>query len=98
MLDPAFGYEATLPPEVAGGPRERAVRAAYRLLWDVAVDGRLVRLGALPPRVRDERLRELTRAFPRLGDAVAATFERLFAGRGLTHRWLLALASGGGIP
>jgi hypothetical protein len=95
MLDPAFGYKAALPPDVAGGPRERVVRGHYRIVWDAYVDGRLVRRGALPAGVRAERRVEFGRAFPRLGAGTEAAFDRFFGGRGLTHAALLAFAAGG---
>jgi hypothetical protein len=91
MLDPAFGYEAALPASVAGGPRGRAVRDHYRVLWDAGVDGRLVRRGMLPGTARQDRLADLARAFPHLG---AAVLDRIFDAPWLTHAALVALATG----
>jgi hypothetical protein len=94
MLDPAFGYEAALPRDIAGGPRAHAVRDKYHVLWNSYVDGRLLRRGLLPVAVREERVVEFGRAFPRLGGATAAAFEAFFGGRDLTHAALLAFACG----
>jgi hypothetical protein len=91
MLDPAFGYEAALPASVAGGPRGRAVRDHYRVLWDAWVDGRLVRRGVLPETAREDRLADFARAFPHLE---AAVFDHIFGAPWLTHRSLVALATG----
>jgi hypothetical protein len=87
MLDPAFGYEPALPAEVPRG-RERALRANYRVLWNAYVDGRLVRLGALPTTVLDDHRRTFARA------GVAHALEELCMAGGITHRRLLALAGG----
>jgi hypothetical protein len=95
MLDPRFGYAPSLPEDVAGGARESVVRGNYRVLWDAYVDGRLVRLGAVPPAVRAARLAEFVRAFPHLGEGAEAAFERLFCAKELTHAELLAFAAGG---
>ena len=95
MLDPRFDYRPTLGPEAGGGARESGVRDNYRVLWNVYVDGRLVRAGLVPPGVRVERLREFARAFSGLGEATEAAFERFYGGRALTHAELLAFAAGG---
>lgn len=95
MLDPAFGYEPTLPRGAAGGPRERVVRGSYRLVWDVYVDGRLMRRGMLPAAVRGERLAEFRRAFPHLEPRSEAAFDAFFEAASLTHAALLAFAAGG---
>jgi hypothetical protein len=95
MLDPAFRYEAALPRDVSGGPRERVVRGNYRVLWDVSVDGRLRRRGVLPAAVRGERLADFARAFPHLGDRTEAAFEAFFDAPRPTHAAMLAFAAGG---
>jgi hypothetical protein len=94
MLDPAFGYEAALPREVAGGPAERMVRGNYRVLWNAYVDGRLVRRGLLPAAARPERLAEFRRAFPHRALHAEAAFDAFFDGRDVTHAALLAFARG----
>jgi hypothetical protein len=94
MLDPGFGYEATLPASVGDGPRGRVVRDNYRLLWDTWVDGRLLRRGRLPATARRDRLTDFTRAFGHLGVAVEAVFDRIFGADQLTHSALVAFAAG----
>jgi len=95
MLDPDFGYAPSLPAHAVGGPRERLVREGYRVLWDAYVDGRLARVGRMPPTARRARLGEFARAFPYLGSAAEAAFTRFFDGPALTHAELLAFAIGG---
>jgi len=94
MLDPRFGYEPALPECVAGSARERAVRDTYRILWDVYVDGRLVRAGLVPAAARVDRVRDFARAFSHLGDGLEAAFSRVFDTSELTHADLLGLATG----
>ena len=92
MLDPDFGYEPRLPsPDGTAFDHARAGR--YRALWDVYVDGRLVRLGRAPSTRRAERLREFRRAFPALGEGTEATFERFFDADRCTHAGLVAFAT-----
>lgn len=45
MIDPAFGYERTLPCSDDGPSRDNVLRDRYRVLWDVTIDGRLARAG-----------------------------------------------------
>jgi hypothetical protein len=96
MVDAAFGYEAALPLNIAGGPRAQVVRDRYRVLWNSYVDGRLLRRGHVPPAARQERIAEFGRAFPGLGARTGATFEKFFGGQRLTHAALLAFACGEG--
>jgi hypothetical protein len=95
MLDPGFGYETTLPPGAAGSARERVIRENYRVLWNVWVDGRLVRQGVLPAAARAARLAEFARAFPHLADGAETAFDRFFGAHQLTHAALVALATDG---
>lgn len=92
MLDPRFGYAATLPPATGSGPREKVFRDNYRVLWSAFVDGRLVRRGVLPAQVRAERLADFARAFTELGAGTAAVFDHVFGRDDLTHAELVAFA------
>jgi hypothetical protein len=92
MIDPAFGYEPTLPRTDQGPYADLALKERYRVLWDTWVDGRLARTGRVPSWVRDERLREFARVFPGLPDATRHAFERFFDSAHLTHRDLVASA------
>jgi hypothetical protein len=94
MLDAAFGYDTVLPADVAGGPRAHVVRDRYRVLWNSYVDGRLLQRALVPPTVREERLAEFGRAFPRLGARTLGAFDRFFGGQQVTHAALLAFACG----
>jgi hypothetical protein len=84
MLDPAFGYR----PDLGMGKRTRAeqelVRARYRVLWDLAVDGR--EGCPVPP---EQRRAELDRAFSALDPGQRA---RLAAAAPRTHDALLSVA------
>jgi hypothetical protein len=93
MLDPAFGYEPRLPAQPAGPAHDRRLQDRYRVLWDCSIDGRLARLGHVPPVSRDARLREFQRAFACLGECAEPCFERLHSGPRPRHRELVALAA-----
>ena len=55
----------------------------------------LLHVAALvPPTVREERLAEFGRAFPRLGAHTLGAFDRFFGGRHVTHAALVAFACG----
>jgi len=95
MLDPAFGYSARVD---AGAAREALLRARYRVLWDVSVDGRLARRGHGSPDARARRWHEFRRTFAELADATATTFVRVWSEDRVTHAELLALASGARRP
>lgn len=91
MLDPAFGYQPTLPG--GGDPgHERLSRERYRVIWDASVTGRLVRRGvATDDAVADAR-RAFAAAFPMLGPAVDETFQGLVDGEIRTHAEWAAFA------
>jgi hypothetical protein len=74
------------------------LRARYRVLWDVSVDGRLARRGHALPDARAGRWREFRAAFAELADSVETTFARLWDADGVTHAELLALAAGARRP
>jgi len=92
MLDPAFGYERSLPPCDTGGLTETIVRDRYRILWDATIDGRLQRAGVLPSNVRTARRREFEAAFPMLGDKAATAFDAWFDQDRPTHDDLVTFA------
>jgi hypothetical protein len=91
ILDPAFGYERTVA--WGDGPLpETAFRERYRVLWDVAIDGRLVRAGRIGAEARVARLGDFARTFPMLGDATERVFDRWFGRRQPTHADMVAFA------
>ena len=93
MLEPGFGYEPRLRPEVVGPFPERLLRDRYRVLWDATIDGRLVHRGLASPAVRTERFREFARSFPMLGACAEETFARFFDGSRFSHADLVAFAA-----
>lgn len=91
MLDPQFGYEPELhiPEE---GMARRLVQDRYRVLWDTTIDGRLVREGQAPMRVRRRRLQDFARAFPMLDPDLERHFARYFDQAGHHHAELVSCA------
>lgn len=77
MLDPAFGYERSLPAADADVP-ENLLRDRYRVVWDVTIDGRLSHARLTDSARRAARFAEFARAFPRLGARAEEAFARWF--------------------
>ena len=92
MLDPSFGYERDLPPAEAGPSHDALLRARYRVLWNVTVDGRLQRRDLAAQGARDRRHREFCETFAMLGDRVRPEFERWWQMTCPTHACLLDFA------
>jgi len=93
MLDPSFNYLPHLPLSSAGPAHEQLLKNRYRVLWNVYVDGRLVRCGLAQTEDRAERFAEFAVAFPMLGERTVEAFERFFEGNGLTHGDLVSFAT-----
>jgi hypothetical protein len=91
MLDPAFGYERTLP-STTDVPSETILRDRFRVLWDVTIDGRLARASLVDPRVEAARRREFEATFPMLGSGARDAFDAWFERDRPTHDDLLAFA------
>ena len=92
MLDPAFGYEPTLPAAEGGPTHDRLLAERYRILWDATIDGRLARRGWAPESARGEHLAEFSRAFSMLGDDTERIFSRFFNSESPAHAELAAFA------
>jgi hypothetical protein len=92
MLDPAFGYERSLPPSDDGPSSDNIVRDRYRVLWDVTIDGRLARAGLVHDRVRAARWREFSETFAMLGDRRRDAFDDWFDRTRPTHAAMAACA------
>ena len=92
MLDPAFGYERSLPPSDDGPSADNIVRDRYRVLWDVTIDGRLARAGLGHPDARAARCREFGATFSMLGDRAGDMFEEWFDRIVPTHQAVAAFA------
>lgn len=91
MLDPAFGYQRSLPPS-DNGPADNIVRDRYRVLWDVTIDGRLARAGLGSDRARAARWQEFRVTFSMLGDHGCDAFDNWFDRIRPTHAALAAFA------
>lgn len=92
MLDPAFGYERTLPPADDGPSADNILRDRYRVVWDVTIDGRLARAGRGSAGTRDARCREFREAFPMLGEGFQSAFAPWWNEPCPTHADLVAFA------
>ncbi len=92
MLNPAFGYDRTLPPSDDGPSSDNILRDRYRVLWDVTIDGRLARRGRADPQARETRRQEFVATFAMLGDAGPRLFDDWFDRMEPTHRALVAFA------
>jgi len=92
MIDPAFGYERTLPASEEGPSADNILRDRYRVLWDVTIDGRLARAGVANRYTRDARWREFAATFAMLGERCPHAFEAWFDCTRPTHESLVAFA------
>lgn len=92
MVDPAFGYRPELAPSGRYQHQHGLARERYRLLWDISIDGRLVKAGKPPAATRDQRWAEFNPAFAFWTDARRAeVFEALWSNPAPTHASLEAL-------
>lgn len=98
MLSPAFGYEREIPPSGDGPSHDNILRDRYRVLWDVTIDGRLVRAGLLDDRAREARWHEFRAAFRMSSDQGRRVFDEWFDRTEPTHAALLAFAGTGPAP
>ena len=78
MLDPGFAYEPTLPKADAGPTYDTLITNRYRVLWDVTINGRMLRRGWCDASVRGQQFSEFSHAFPMLGDRTEELFSRFF--------------------
>lgn len=92
MLDPAFGYQRSLPPSDDGPSSDNIMRDRYRVLWDVTIDGRLTRAGLCGDGVRAARWQEFAATFSMLGEGSRAAFDDWFDRIPPTHAALAAFA------
>lgn len=93
MVSPSFGYSREVGAPGQTVSQQRLVRARYRLLWDVTIDGRLTRLGRGSADSLEQCHREFERAYCFLGEQkMAGEFETLWHGDSPSHEKLMALA------
>jgi hypothetical protein len=93
MVDPAFGYAPELPASICHSSA-RLARERYRLLWDISIDGRLIRSGKLTMGTAASRRAEFDLAFVFWPEWQRhETFEQLWNDPMPGHQRLLALAT-----
>jgi hypothetical protein len=92
MLDPGFAYEPALPKTDGGPTYDTLITNRYRVLWDVTINGRMMRRGWISASIRDEQLRDLRYAFSMLEEKSGELFSRFFDGERPTHPELAAFA------
>jgi hypothetical protein len=93
MLDPAFGYQRSLPPSDGGPSADNILRARYRAVWDATIDGRLARAGCAPAAALDGRWRDFSAAFAMLGDGCRGAFQSWWDEDRPTHAAIVAFAA-----
>lgn len=94
MLDPAFGYSPGLGLPEQNAAQRQAACERYRLLWDIAIDGRLAASSPATAGSREQYRLAFERAFgfwPK--SRRTDVFDSLWGGRQPRHADLLALAS-----
>jgi hypothetical protein len=92
MLDPAFGYEPTLPKAEGGPTYDTLITNRYRVLWDVTINGRMAHRGWCDGTVRAQHLEEFLCAFPMLDESSEEHFNRFFDATQPRHCELAAFA------
>lgn len=94
MLDPAFGYTPDLNRAGPFAAHPRLVRERYCLLWDVRLDGLLLRRGLATVADEAQRRAEFEQAFAFLPPARRADlFAALWTGQLARHDALLDIAA-----
>ena len=78
MLDPAFGYEPTLPKAEGGPAYDNLITNRYRALWDATINGRMLRRGWCDASVREQQFSDFVHAFPMLQDRLEELFSGFF--------------------
>jgi hypothetical protein len=92
MVDPAFEYDPALPDVDGGAVRLRLALDRYRVLWDIVIDGRLVRRGHIEPSSLESRRKQFDAAFPMLRGLSDDCFRRWFEATSPRHPDLLRFA------
>lgn len=92
MLDPAFGYEPTLPKADGGPTYDTLIISRYRVLWDATINGRMLRRGWCNASVREQQFSDFVHAFPMLQDRLEELFSRFFDSEQPKHTDLVRFA------
>lgn len=91
MLDERFAYTPDLPQ--ASVPQQNALRQRYAAVWDIYVEGRLLRAGKIDQGNVPELWSAFCKAFAcDVGEPARTQFESLLASGSLTHPQILAWA------
>jgi len=91
MVDERFAYECELPAGTA--VQQNLMRDRYAVLWDIFVEGRLIRSGVLGSNGVGGLWQSFSTAFTCDGRAPSNdVFERLLAAENLTHTQLMSWA------
>jgi hypothetical protein len=94
MVDPSFDYSPDVFQPGQTASQQRLMRERYRLLWDVTIDGRLIRAGRQTIAGLEQRRNEFDQAYRFLpGDRRIRTFGMLWSARSPRHSDLVSLAS-----
>jgi hypothetical protein len=89
MIDPAFGYVPDLPVQGPSLNQQRLARERYRSLWDVSIDGRLIRSGRQTIATQAHRWSEFSAAFAFWTETrQKEIFDSLWSNPAPTHRAL----------
>ena len=92
MLDPAFGYEPTLPKAESGPTYDTLITNRYRMLWDVTISGRMLQRGWCAATVRDQQIDDFRHVFPMFDEDCEEHFKRFFDATEPRHKELAAFA------
>lgn len=92
MLDPAFAYEPALPKAEGGPTYDTLITNRYRALWDVTINGRMMRRGWLPATAREQQLGDFLNAFPMFEENHEESFSPFFDSEQPKHAELVAFA------
>lgn len=92
MLDPEFGYSPTLELPGLNPAQQRLARERYRLLWDIAIDGRIQSKGNTPMATREQHIAAFSRGYSFWHvEKRTRVFDSLWHGEAPRHSNILAL-------
>jgi hypothetical protein len=92
MVDPSFGYCPELPESGPFLNQHRLARERYRLLWDITIDGRLIRRGRHTVATKEQRWSEFAGAFAFWSETTQQeVFESLWTNPAPSHQILVSL-------
>jgi hypothetical protein len=92
MLNADFAYEPVLPKSDGGPTYDTLITNRYRVLWDVTINGRMMRRGWLPAEVRHQQFSDFCHAFPMLQEIAEKYFRIFFEGDQPRHSDLVSFA------